>query len=408
MARPSDSVPEWATGGGAAVTEPGSGKKSLGWIIGELPPAQYFNWYQRAAYRWINWLKGVFDGTEGDFRLLHARTNANESPFRVSMGPESHSSGNAWRPIISGNAGGNRHARLFSGKFDQFQGFILTLNASWNADTQLWSLEESAQNAIALVLDRGNAGIASWSKPSGSGTWGPTDWNIGPGRFGATELDSLTLNGALTTSSGTITAADLVATDDLTVGDDATIGSELVVAGLTTLEGDVTIQSPAVLYTQANASIGGELVYTSSKTRTRVFGANAFQMSAPATRDFVAGTITGNAGGATHHVLHLDAPANSIIDQVVVEYDASGGSQVICNVERRTSTPSAVANLRGAGGLNSSATGSNQTMTYLCDQNNTIVPSSASFEVRITLAANTGAVLRGVEVTYIMDRPQVF
>lgn len=50
MARPA-SLPVWATAGD--IAEPGSGKKALGWVTGEQPPAQYFNWYQNLTYLWI-------------------------------------------------------------------------------------------------------------------------------------------------------------------------------------------------------------------------------------------------------------------------------------------------------------------------------------------------------------------
>lgn len=45
-------VPEWASGGGALITDPSSGKKAAGWIPAEEPPAQYFNWWMNNVYQW--------------------------------------------------------------------------------------------------------------------------------------------------------------------------------------------------------------------------------------------------------------------------------------------------------------------------------------------------------------------
>lgn len=57
MPRPAN-LPTWATSGAAAITEPTTGKQAQGWVVGEAPPAQYFNWWQRKAHDWIQWLDG--------------------------------------------------------------------------------------------------------------------------------------------------------------------------------------------------------------------------------------------------------------------------------------------------------------------------------------------------------------
>lgn len=64
--------PEWATGGGAAVIEPGAVKKGLGWIV-EKPPHQFFNWLHKLTYDWIFYfeektdeLQAQVDGVDGD------------------------------------------------------------------------------------------------------------------------------------------------------------------------------------------------------------------------------------------------------------------------------------------------------------------------------------------------------
>jgi len=52
--KPSD-LPRWADSGGDIV-EPSSGKKDVGWIPAERPPAQYFNWLLNKLYQWIQYL----------------------------------------------------------------------------------------------------------------------------------------------------------------------------------------------------------------------------------------------------------------------------------------------------------------------------------------------------------------
>jgi hypothetical protein len=56
------SLPRWADVGGDIV-EPTSGKKNVGWVSDEEPPAQYMNWLQNLNYLWTQYLSdGVFDG----------------------------------------------------------------------------------------------------------------------------------------------------------------------------------------------------------------------------------------------------------------------------------------------------------------------------------------------------------
>lgn len=57
MSRPSSGqLPRWADGGGASVTEPNSGKKDIGWVVGEKPAAQYFNWLLNRIWQFLAWL----------------------------------------------------------------------------------------------------------------------------------------------------------------------------------------------------------------------------------------------------------------------------------------------------------------------------------------------------------------
>lgn len=54
--RPSD-LPEWATGGGAAKTQPPAGLSLLGWVFKDVPPHEIVNWIWFTIYSWILFFK---------------------------------------------------------------------------------------------------------------------------------------------------------------------------------------------------------------------------------------------------------------------------------------------------------------------------------------------------------------
>jgi hypothetical protein len=54
-------LPEWASGGGAPITDPSSSEKQAGWSVGALPPAEYFNWWQKLVWNWTQWLNSLTD-----------------------------------------------------------------------------------------------------------------------------------------------------------------------------------------------------------------------------------------------------------------------------------------------------------------------------------------------------------
>jgi hypothetical protein len=62
MATKPSSTPRWANVGGDIV-EPAGGKKDVGWVAEEKPPAQYFNWLLNLTWQWLEYLNdGIFDG----------------------------------------------------------------------------------------------------------------------------------------------------------------------------------------------------------------------------------------------------------------------------------------------------------------------------------------------------------
>jgi hypothetical protein len=61
MAAKPSTLPEWASGGAAAVTEPLLAEKQLGWQVAERPPAQWWNWWMKLVWQWTIWLKEFED-----------------------------------------------------------------------------------------------------------------------------------------------------------------------------------------------------------------------------------------------------------------------------------------------------------------------------------------------------------
>jgi hypothetical protein len=67
--RPS-TYPEWATTptNPSALNEPSSGHKAEGFAPAEVPPANFFNWWMNAVYRWVLWFAartGSVDASQG-------------------------------------------------------------------------------------------------------------------------------------------------------------------------------------------------------------------------------------------------------------------------------------------------------------------------------------------------------
>lgn len=61
-------LPRWAStdiangpGGANNVIEPSEAKKDIGWNVGERPPREYMNWFQRVTYLWTLYLDSWID-----------------------------------------------------------------------------------------------------------------------------------------------------------------------------------------------------------------------------------------------------------------------------------------------------------------------------------------------------------
>lgn len=69
-------LPEWASGGAAEITEPGASAKSSGFVDKQKPAHQHFNWFFNLVWMWLAWVAGhKHDGTQLDKIDLATETN---------------------------------------------------------------------------------------------------------------------------------------------------------------------------------------------------------------------------------------------------------------------------------------------------------------------------------------------
>ena len=59
MSKPS-SLPTWATDSGAAIQDPGAAKSAQGWVA-ELPPHEFFNYWQNLVFQWVSYFDTEID-----------------------------------------------------------------------------------------------------------------------------------------------------------------------------------------------------------------------------------------------------------------------------------------------------------------------------------------------------------
>lgn len=79
-------LPEWASGGSAAITDPTLAEKQLGWTDGEEPPAEYFNWWMNLVFLWISYLStAALKGVAQSFTALQTFAAGLTVPFGQTL-----------------------------------------------------------------------------------------------------------------------------------------------------------------------------------------------------------------------------------------------------------------------------------------------------------------------------------
>lgn len=386
MAIPTDPRPEFAQGGGASVVEPGAGKKSSGWVAGELPPAETFNWLHRTTYRWLNWLANALTGADGDFQLISTRTLDEQAPFVMSGNP-----GTKWKKLIEGRAGtNNRWGRIYVGADNQ--GMILVLNAGWNSSTLLWQLSDSARGAVALRFN-GETGVRLVRKASGASPWDDDGWDA------AAEL---TLNGPTTVGSliatgnvgaATISSSGLATLNSLSVSNiGATMHTATVTNSLTFSETMLwTFSAPRMITNRVDARIGTQ------------HGNITFAADVGTGADYFVGAAGG--GGTVDVPLMLRSGAT--LTQVRLNVYSPAAEFVNFEVWRATqsftSQTQSKVSTRSGGAQTASGGGSTVTLTYTPDQNATLSGNQLFF-ARI-YAQDNARFYTMLEVTYTTTSP---
>lgn len=271
MARPTDDL-DW---GGTAV-EPSSGQKSTGYIAGDRPAAQHWNWILQTIDAWL----AYFD-TEGLPFITQA--DASLPVFGVRRDSQDHpsSASNKWKLVTYMAVADGNVARMYSG--DGTAGVIaITLNASWNpaSGSQTWVKDNNSDESSILRFEYGQ--LRWYGKAPGAGSWADSGWDNTRGGI---------------TAGASITAPDLTIADDLAVGDDATVGGDLAVTGIITVTNDLAVGD--------DATVGGDLAVTGAITGAsitstvgNVVAASSFAYAAPVIRAMAINIWDGHGDGA--------------------------------------------------------------------------------------------------------------
>lgn len=77
MPAPSE-FPVWIPDNTTNIIEPSSGQKNTGWLPGQVPPAQYFNWILNLINQWIEYFDDVIQP------VLTLTVTSGDSPFPIT------------------------------------------------------------------------------------------------------------------------------------------------------------------------------------------------------------------------------------------------------------------------------------------------------------------------------------
>lgn len=197
MATKPTNLAEWATDGGAAVTEPTLPEKQTGWQVDTKPPAQWFNWWQKLVHQWVVWLDAfeseahtwsatqtfatIVVTTINSVSLALSGTLAVTGMTTLSGGLTLSRSG-ATDPQILASAVATSRRLLFRQQIasapDNFvrvyvssHGLEATVNAVW--DGTQWDFDDSLNTAYRA---RVGSGAGFRVERSDSGPWADNAW----------------------------------------------------------------------------------------------------------------------------------------------------------------------------------------------------------------------------------------
>lgn len=161
MSKPS-SVPTWATSAtGGDITSASSGKRAIGWVDGETPPHNYFNFEQNLIGQWCQWLKD-YESTAHTWAALQQFTTSGTSALVATS--SSSNLGDAGL-VVTGTSGA-LGVRVVSGGISVEAGAI-TAVAGGVSGTFI-----GADGDVRVDLENDNTGTFSNKLRFGSGSTG--------------------------------------------------------------------------------------------------------------------------------------------------------------------------------------------------------------------------------------------
>jgi hypothetical protein len=219
MPRPTVTLPTWATTG--TKLEPPTGKRALGWIVDEPPPAEWWNHLQYATGEWLTFLNAVILGeATADLALRFAQSSA-AADIVPLLAATSVPNGSYRLVARFPTTSASIFASLYVGG-SATRKFMLVYNATWNG-TQ-WA-QNSAAVAQAIAINTTNA-LEVLTHPASPASWNDSAWasgafdTINVTTLNATAITAVAGNFTATlfgknTTCETLTATNHVTTDNL-------------------------------------------------------------------------------------------------------------------------------------------------------------------------------------------------
>jgi hypothetical protein len=144
-------LPRWADVS-LDLVEPSSGKQDQGFIGGEQPPAQYFNWLFNLIYQWMQYLNAPDDLIIGAAKLA---TEANAVAARITVAPAAEATAQYVCLAALGDA------RIWVGSSTRLA-LVITYNATRSTNnTDTWLKITNSQPATALYIARDRVRIGT-------------------------------------------------------------------------------------------------------------------------------------------------------------------------------------------------------------------------------------------------------
>lgn len=260
MAPKPSSLPRWADGVDAAIIEPLTAEKDLGWVPGEPPPAAVLNWWQKLVYQWTAYLDGLFDTLRATVLNITAR-------WTFSAGADIDSGATVDGGLaVTGGATVAGGLVVSSGGVAAVGNSNITGTLGIVGNTTVGGTLGVTGAATVGSLSTGggavNAGAGAISGGAVSGTTGAFSGNTTVG--GTLGVTGNTTVGGTLGVTGLLSGDSISVSDDITVGGNVTVTASLTapnVSGNMAVSGTVTAASfNGAITTEAVTYLGTTLL----------------------------------------------------------------------------------------------------------------------------------------------------